>query len=851
MALPTSDAAPADSSSTFSPLSSRSAGADVLAAEFAEEMGVAWRKGERPLAEEFLNRHPPLWEQPEIAAQLIYEEICLRQEANEQQAEEAVIRRFPQWDLQLRAMLDFHRLLRPGPAIPDFPEVGESLGDFQLLATLGQGAVGRVYLAMQHSLADRPVVLKTTRCDGGEHLSLARLQHTYIIPLYAAFDLPERNLRVLCMPFVGGTTLAALLESMKGKRPQDRAGKDFVDALDRIPMDCRAVLPCKGPARQFLARASYVRALCWIGACLAEALHYAHDRDLIHLDLKASNVLLASDGQPMLLDFHLARSPLAAGAPVPAWLGGTYGLMSPEQRTAMQAVREGKPVPRAIDGRSDVYSLGVLLYESLAGQPLEGQPPAPLRRLNPKVTVGLADVVHKCLAADPRDRYASAAALAIDLRQHLADRPLLGVANRSLRERWRKWRRRRPQALAVATLLLLLVGGLLAAGAYLLTQERQRTHEAEAALHEGNQLLEHREYTQAALRFKQGLVLVEHLPGNDELRQALTEQVRRSERGQQADVLHRLADRMRFLYGLDLPASPELRALEASCRTCWEQQARNRAWEDLGPDAAERYQTDLLDLAILWADLRVRLTPRGESRKVGAEVSKLLDEAEARFGPSPVLTRERQVLAQRLGLPAPAGPRDAVQAPRTAWEHYALGRIELRAGNFQEAAVCFDLALRLRPRDLWPNFSKGVCAYHLKRYEDALAAFSTCLAVAPEAELARCVYNRGLAYAALGHTEQAFQDYSQALAADPKLAAAALNRGLLYGQKKQFTEAVTDLTQALACGADPAVVHYNLALIHQEQRNRPAALLSVQQALAHDPNHPEARRLLNLLKQNP
>src|SRR5262249_50889713 len=100
--------------------------------------------------------------------------------------------------------------------------------------------------------------------------------------------------------------------------------------------------------------------VCWIGACLAHALHYAHDHGLVHLDLKPSNLLLAADGQPSILDFHLAHAPCRAGDPVPEWFGGTPGYMSPEQEAALAAARDGQPVPAAVDGRSDIYSLGLV-----------------------------------------------------------------------------------------------------------------------------------------------------------------------------------------------------------------------------------------------------------------------------------------------------------------------------------------------------------------------------------------------------------------------------------------------------------------------------------------------------------
>src|SRR5205085_8810760 len=89
----------------------------------------------------------------------------------------------------------------------------------------------------------------------------------------------------------------------------------------------------------------------------------------------------------------------------------------------------------------------------------------PLNRRNPQVSVGLSDIVHRCLAPDPADRYADAAALAADLRRHLADLPLRGAPNRSLRERWRKWRRRRPYSPLWAGLLVALAAVTVTLGA--------------------------------------------------------------------------------------------------------------------------------------------------------------------------------------------------------------------------------------------------------------------------------------------------------------------------------------------------------------------------------------------------
>src|SRR5262249_53560531 len=145
-----------------------------------EAFVAAWRKGERPAAEEFLDRHGDLG--TEAALRLIYEEVCLRQEAGMAVDAAEVVSRFPQWRAELEILLDCQRLIQPQRPTATFPEVGEVLGGFRLLAELGRGASGRIFLASQPSLADRPVVLKVTASGQEEHLSLARLQHMNIVP---------------------------------------------------------------------------------------------------------------------------------------------------------------------------------------------------------------------------------------------------------------------------------------------------------------------------------------------------------------------------------------------------------------------------------------------------------------------------------------------------------------------------------------------------------------------------------------------------------------------------------------------------------------------------------------------
>ena len=393
----------------------------ALVEVLAEEMIERWRQGEHILPEAYLDRFPGLREHPEAAAELIYEEVNLRSEYGLDVPTEHVLERFAQWRPQLEVLFDCHRILSHRPA-PRFPRAGEVIDDFRLLAKLGSGRLGRVFLASQMSLADRHVVLKFTPWDALEYLTLARLQHPHIVPLYSVHNHPDCGLRSLCMPYHGGAVLSRLFALMRPTPPAKRTAQTVLDALDRAQAQARPAGPPDRIVQPASARGSYVQAVCWIGACLADALHYAHERNLVHLDIKPSNVLMAANGQPMLLDFHLAGEPFGPGRQRPYVFGGTPGYMSPEHRDALQAIRESRPIERPVDARSDVYSLGVALYEALTGElPAKGDDLKSVRRHNASVTTSLDDCITACLADDPARRHRDASALSALLRQHAGD----------------------------------------------------------------------------------------------------------------------------------------------------------------------------------------------------------------------------------------------------------------------------------------------------------------------------------------------------------------------------------------------------------------------------------------------
>ncbi len=881
-----------DSFASGAPASDRAASlSERLAAELAER----WRRGERPCAEEYLQRYPDLWRDPEAAADLIYEEVCLRQDLGEAGAAADALRRFPQWRAALEMLFRFHQLLDVAPAAPRFPRAGERLGEFELLEELGHGAHGRVFLAAQPALAGRLVVLKLTPRDGLEHVSLARLQHSNIVPIHAVLEDAPRHLRLLCMPYFGGTTLAHFLAT-----GPSNGGPELRALLDGVQATRPTNLPAQGMARQFLARASRVQAICWLGAQLADALQYAHEHGLVHLDVKPSNILLAADGQPMLLDFHLARAPLVVGGPVPEYLGGTLTYMSPEQRAALDAVEAGQPVPAGVDGRSDVYSLGLVLHEALGGMP-----GARLDRCNPAVSRGLADIIRKCLADEPQARYAEAGQLAHDLRCHLADLPLRGVRNRSLGERWRKLRRRRPQLLRLAALTVAVFLAGLAVALVTLQHFGAARAEAWALLERGQELRERGQNAEARALLEHGLGLARELPFHGALERRLIAQLHASrvddaralqadaarlqEEGQhaqalqrldsslalvrglpadhawlvreltrqqeltaslaQADDLHRFVDAIRLRYGTAPLPGRDLDNIVRRCHATWRQTDLLLQGAHLPAALRRQVSYDLLDLVILWMDLR--LHRRQEDRTVVAtEALEILKHVEARVEaaaevrPGCVLERERRRYALLLGRndEARAAERRALALEaQTAWEHYALGRALLRDNRPEKAAVALREAVRLQPSGLWPQFYHGLCAYRLGEYREALAAFTACIALAPGR--AECYYNRALAHAQLGSNDAALADYNQALVLAPRHGAAALNRGALHLRAQRYEAAEADFRRAQQGDADPGLVHYNLALLHQARGERATALRSLELALQHDPQFEPARVL--------
>ncbi len=417
---------------------------------------------------------------------------------------------------------DSAALRRLTDGLTALPKVGDDFAGFRLIGELGSGAFGRVYLARQGDLADRPVALKVSTGCFAESQKLARLQHTHIVPVYSFHRAGQ--LQAVCMPYFGSTTLAGVLDDLGQRQTLPASGKGLVSTLNsrRTQSGVRSAVapsaapvapsrvaegrsgaapaaPADGPATlttlRMLEGLTYVEAVLWIGGRLAEGLAHAHDRGVLHRDLKPANVLLTDEGQPMLLDFNLSEDVMAAGA-AGARVGGTLPYMAPEHLLAYQ----GRPA--TVDARSDLYALGVLLYELLTGRcpfekhggPLECvlpkmiadrlRPPPMARSLNPGATPAVDSILRRCLESDPARRYQTARELQEDLDRQRLYQPLRYAADPSPRERVAKWLKRNPRAVSASrvgtvavVLLALLMAGLFGRG------EQVAKYEAAARLH--------------------------------------------------------------------------------------------------------------------------------------------------------------------------------------------------------------------------------------------------------------------------------------------------------------------------------------------------------------------------------
>ena len=401
--------------------------------------------------------------QPSGLVDQAYEEFCARLDRGEAINPDHFCAQFPALQSRLGRLLQAHLFLEENPALLGepaqvcWPECGQRFLDFQLVLELGRGAFARVFLATQPKLGGRLVALKVAWHGGAEAEILGRLHHPNIVPVHSADTDPDTGLTAVCMPYLGSATLRDVIEKLSAQPATPTDARFILKAAGNLahPLDPSA--HPAGPA-SILQGGVYADGVRTIAVQLADALAFLHERGIYHQDLKPSNVLMTPDGTPMLLDFNLC-----ADARATALLGGTLPYMAPE---LLQGHAE-RSATLAADARTDIFSLGVILFELATGthpfgpipprmsaaesrgmllERMCGGAPDPCR-LNPGIEKSLGQLIQRCLSWRAHERPASAAAIDAALR-------------RELRPTARAWRflGRHPKCLAAAFSLLAFLG---------------------------------------------------------------------------------------------------------------------------------------------------------------------------------------------------------------------------------------------------------------------------------------------------------------------------------------------------------------------------------------------------------
>jgi serine/threonine protein kinase/lipoprotein NlpI len=662
---------------------------------------------------------------------------------------------------------------------------------FRLVRELGRGAFGRVFLAEQIDLANRPVALKVASRLTGEVRTLARLQHTNIVPVYSTHEAPP--VTALCMPYFGATTLASVVSDLiTGERPT--GGRLFVDAIRRRRDESKTEVGSKPAAIALLESASYVDSVLWLGERLADALGHAHERGIVHRDIKPGNVLLADDGQPMLLDFNLADD--TNESVERARVGGTLPYMAPEQIRAFAGTRT------PVDGRADVYALGAVLFQLLTrhlpyaehvGQTetvltlmqADRRGPIPeLRPDNPDVSPAVEAIVRKCLEPDPAKRYPSAAALRDDLARQRANLPLKHVAEPSLRERMRKWAKRNPRLVSTPFLITYAATLLLAvstATVWLSLQVRAARQDAELRERTERQDAERI----AALR--------------------------------QFEDFRTLADTVRLEAAT--PSGSE-RVLDLGTAALARYSANEPGWEDrrevtrLPADERERLRTEIGEIAWL-------------TSKAAALLNRDAERAARLKG-----------VAEQPGIVALTPDQIATAVADGTRAGFLKASDLAFRGRYREALPLAAAYAVKHPTDFAAWMLAGKCHDMLSQYEDARGAYSTAAALKPDS--ARPFAARGeLAFKYAKDLPQAKVDLDRAVQLDPNYFEARLTRALVLRSLTAYDAALEDLDALAAADRSTVRVRFVRAMVKEAKGDRAGAAADRDAALTLEPKTPE------------
>jgi len=744
-------------------------------------------------------------------------------------------------------------------------EAPEIIGPYRVLSEIGRGGQAVVYLAEDTRL-NRPVALKVLSVtEAGAELRMQRfrreaevaskLDHRGICPVFDAGT--QEGAAYIAMRYVAGTTLAACIAESR-KKPRSRSGSIGL----ALPTGGSGSRDASGPTRSTqrtsrtgagtTARPNDLHAALRLVEQIARALHAAHEAGVVHRDIKPGNIMVTPGGEPVILDFGLAGGEEGGlqGLTRTGDVMGTPAYMSPEQIAGPS---------EAIDRRTDVFSLGVTLFECLTLERpfdapsrealhrviLEDEPPDPRKR-NPRISADLAVVIATALEKSLNRRYQTALAFADDLRRIREKRP---IAARPISRIGRlvRWAKRRPAraALWITALLGLpvlagLLGFIIATRPVVIRQEEQalRTR-IDGLLQEGFDEYYYGLPDRARTLFDQALA---SRPDSAEAVAGQTLILRREHRYQESlDLLnqHReLVDRV-----------PALMHLEA---TALESVGRKREADDrVRRIHAPRSDLDFFLEGVSKSDFRAIKRDQAQAREgFACLLTAVLSAPRKRdyrlhllAHVAGYLTKQpyAKILVWALKRGRPDHPDTWISIGR------AISIIDPKASvaAFRKAfALSSGRGSRRMKASNYINY--GVSLGLNGQTDEAVAVYREALALEPDNATAHS--NLGNSLAVLGQTDQAISALERAIRLQPDFAKAHNKLGVLWFKKRQWKRAIASFKRAVAFHPDDPAYRVNLGNAYHGNSETNRAVAAYEKAIQLDPNRVDAWNNLGVIE---